>query len=57
MGRVYFAHDPDLNREVALKVIAQKAAASGSLLCRDDKEIAGVWTAMEELGVSTVRCF
>lgn len=30
MGRVYSAHDPDLNREVALKVIAQKAAASSS---------------------------
>src|SRR5206468_869791 len=30
MGRVYSAHDPDLNREVALKVIAQKAAESSS---------------------------
>ena len=30
MGRVYSAHDPDLNREVALKVIAQSAAASSS---------------------------
>jgi Tol biopolymer transport system component len=30
MGRVYSAHDPDLNREVALKVIAQKAEASSS---------------------------
>lgn len=30
MGRVYSAHDPDLNREVALKVIAQKTEASTS---------------------------
>jgi len=30
MGRVYSAHDPDLNREVALKVIAQAAEASSS---------------------------
>jgi serine/threonine protein kinase len=30
MGRVYSAHDPDLNREVALKVIAQRAEASAS---------------------------
>jgi serine/threonine protein kinase len=30
MGRVYSAHDPDLNREVALKVIAQRAEASSS---------------------------
>jgi serine/threonine protein kinase/WD40 repeat protein len=30
MGRVYSAHDPDLNREVALKVIAQKAGDSSS---------------------------
>ncbi len=30
MGRVYSAHDPDLNREVALKVITPKAEASSS---------------------------
>ena len=30
MGRVYSAHDPDLNREAALKVIAPRAAASNS---------------------------
>jgi eukaryotic-like serine/threonine-protein kinase len=30
MGRVYSAHDPDLNREVALKVIAQSAETSTS---------------------------
>jgi serine/threonine protein kinase len=30
MGRVYSAHDPDLNREVALKVIGQQADASSS---------------------------
>jgi serine/threonine protein kinase/WD40 repeat protein len=30
MGRVYSAHDPDLNREAALKVIAQQAEASSS---------------------------
>jgi serine/threonine protein kinase/dipeptidyl aminopeptidase/acylaminoacyl peptidase len=30
MGRVYSAHDPDLNREVALKVIAHRVDASGS---------------------------
>ena len=30
MGRVYSAHDPDLNREVALKVIAQRTEASSS---------------------------
>jgi eukaryotic-like serine/threonine-protein kinase len=30
MGRVYSARDPELNREVALKVIAQKVEASGS---------------------------
>jgi Tol biopolymer transport system component len=30
MGRVYSANDPDLNREVALKVIAREADASGS---------------------------
>jgi eukaryotic-like serine/threonine-protein kinase len=30
MGRVYSAHDPDLNREVALKVIAQETDASSS---------------------------
>src|SRR3954471_3092169 len=28
MGRVYSAYDPDLNRQVALKVIGQKAEAS-----------------------------
>jgi serine/threonine protein kinase len=30
MGNVYSAYDPDLNRPVALKVIAQEAAASSS---------------------------
>ena len=30
MGRVYSAHDPDLNREAALKVITPKAEASSS---------------------------
>jgi serine/threonine protein kinase len=30
MGRVYCAHDPDLNREVAVKVIARKAGSSTS---------------------------
>ncbi|HTS24333.1 MAG TPA: protein kinase [Bryobacteraceae bacterium] len=30
MGQVYSAHDPDLNRQVALKVIAQKADTSSS---------------------------
>jgi serine/threonine protein kinase len=30
MGRVYSAHDPDLNREAALKVIAQRAEATSS---------------------------
>lgn len=30
MGKVYSARDPDLNRDVALKVIATKAAASSS---------------------------
>jgi Tol biopolymer transport system component len=30
MGRVYSAHDPDLNREVAVKVIARRAGTSTS---------------------------
>ena len=30
MGKVYSAHDPDLDREIALKVIAQTASAAGS---------------------------
>ena len=30
MGRVYSARDPDLNREVAVKVIANGAEAEGS---------------------------
>ena len=30
MGRVYSAHDPDLNREVAVKVIARQAGTSTS---------------------------
>jgi serine/threonine protein kinase len=54
MGNVYLAHDPTINRDVAIKVLADDLANDPGIFSRFESEAAGLGNCRKSLGQSTV---